>query len=37
VEQVMENMSAIDVVEKLTPEVMTRIDEVLGNKPKEEE
>jgi hypothetical protein len=25
------------VVEKLTPEVMTRIDEVLGNKPQEVE
>jgi len=37
VEQVHENMGAIGVVEKLTPEVMTRIDEVLGNKPKEEE
>ena len=37
VEQVLENMSALEVVEKLTPEVMTRIDEVLGNKPEEEE
>ena len=37
VEQVRENMGAIGVVEKLTPEVMTRIDEVLGNKPHEEE
>jgi aryl-alcohol dehydrogenase-like predicted oxidoreductase len=36
-EQVLENMSALEVVEKLTPEVMTRIDEVLGNKPEEEE
>ncbi len=37
VEQVKENMSAIDVVDKLTPEIMTRIDDVLGNKPTEEE
>jgi len=37
VEQVRENMGASGVVEKLTPEVMTRIDEVLGNKPHEEE
>ena len=37
VEQVRENMGASRVVEKLTPEVMTRIDEVLGNKPHEEE
>jgi aryl-alcohol dehydrogenase-like predicted oxidoreductase len=37
VEQVLENMGASGVVEKLTPEVMTRIDEVLGNKPHGEE
>jgi voltage-dependent potassium channel beta subunit len=37
VEQVRENIEALNVVEKLTPEVMARIDEVLGNKPKEEE
>ncbi len=37
VEQVRENMGAIEVVEKLSPEVMNRIDEVLGNKPKEDE
>jgi voltage-dependent potassium channel beta subunit len=36
VEQIHENLGAIQVVEKLTPEVMTRIDEVLGNKPQEE-
>jgi voltage-dependent potassium channel beta subunit len=35
-EQVTENMGAIDVVERLTPEVMTRIEDILGNKPKEE-
>lgn len=34
VEQVRENMKALDVVEKLTPDVMERIEEVLQNKPK---
>ena len=33
VAQVHENMKALDVVEKLTPEVMNRIDEILGNNP----
>jgi aryl-alcohol dehydrogenase-like predicted oxidoreductase len=37
VEQIHENIGASEVVEKLSPEVMTRIDEVLGNKPQEEE
>lgn len=32
-EQVVENMKALDVVPKLTPEVLTRIEGVLGNKP----
>lgn len=32
-EQVVENMKALDVVEKLTPEVMERIEAVLDNKP----
>ncbi len=36
VEQVVENMKAIDVVEKLTPDVMVRIEEILDNKPKPE-
>lgn len=31
--QVTENMQALDVVPKLTPEVMKRIDDLLGNKP----
>jgi voltage-dependent potassium channel beta subunit len=35
VEQVEENMKAIDCVEKLTPEIMTRIEEILENKPQE--
>jgi aryl-alcohol dehydrogenase-like predicted oxidoreductase len=33
VEQVVENMKAIDLVEKLTPDVMERIEEILDNKP----
>lgn len=36
-EQVRENMGAADAVEKLTPEVMERIESVLGNKPVEDE
>jgi aryl-alcohol dehydrogenase-like predicted oxidoreductase len=36
-EQVVENMQALDVVDKLTPEVMAKIDVVLGNKPEQEE
>ena len=35
-EQVVENMKAIDFVEALTPEIMTKIDDILGNKPKAE-
>ena len=37
VEQVRENMKALDAVEKLNPEVMERIDNLLGNKPQEDE
>jgi voltage-dependent potassium channel beta subunit len=37
VDQVRENMTAMIAVDKLTPEVMGRIDEVLGNKPRVEE
>jgi voltage-dependent potassium channel beta subunit len=36
-EQVRENMKALDAVEKLTPVVMSRIDAILENKPVEEE
>ncbi len=32
-EQVTENMAALDVVEKITPELIERIEEILGNKP----
>jgi aryl-alcohol dehydrogenase-like predicted oxidoreductase len=35
VEQVHENMKALEVAAKLTPDVMERIEGVLGNKPKE--
>jgi aryl-alcohol dehydrogenase-like predicted oxidoreductase len=31
--QVTENMKALDVAPKLTPDIMARIDTVLGNKP----
>ena len=37
VAQVHENMKALDAVEKLTPEVMTRIEEIVGNKSEEDE
>ncbi|MBT3391582.1 MAG: aldo/keto reductase [Chloroflexi bacterium] len=37
VEQVVENMKAIDFVEKLTPEVMTRIEDALENKPTQQQ
>jgi voltage-dependent potassium channel beta subunit len=37
VEQVHENMEALSAVEKLSPEVMARIDDVLGNKPQEDD
>jgi len=37
VEQVQENMKALGAVEKLSPEIMARIEKVLGNKPQEEE
>ena len=33
VEQVHENMKALEVVDKLTPDVMERIEGVLNNKP----
>lgn len=33
--QVHENMKALDVVEKLTPDLMKRIDETLGNNPSQ--
>lgn len=32
-EQVFDNIRALEVVEKLTPEIMDEIDEILGNKP----
>ena len=35
VEQVYENCRAVSVVEKLTPEIMKEVDEILNNKPPE--
>jgi voltage-dependent potassium channel beta subunit len=32
-EQLLENLKAIPVVEKLTPELMTKIDKIMGTKP----
>lgn len=37
VKQVEQNMSAMDVVDKLDDEVMERIEEILGNKPDKEQ
>ncbi|MBW1881420.1 MAG: aldo/keto reductase, partial [Deltaproteobacteria bacterium] len=34
VEQVHENTKALDLLPRLTPEVLERIDAILGNKPK---
>lgn len=36
-EQVVENMQALSIVEKLTPEVMERLETILDNKPKPEQ
>ncbi len=33
-QQVTENMKALDLVEKLTDEIMAKIDDILGNKPE---
>ncbi len=35
-EQIEENMKSLDVAEKLTPELLERIDGILGNKPEPE-
>jgi voltage-dependent potassium channel beta subunit len=35
-EQVVENMKAIDILPRLTPEVMERIDGILGKRPEQE-
>ena len=34
VEQLRDNLKALEVVPRLTPEVMERIDQILGNKPE---
>jgi voltage-dependent potassium channel beta subunit len=36
-EQIVENMKALDVVDRLTPEVMERIEGILDNKPEPEQ
>ena len=36
-EQVVENMKAVDVVDKLDSGIMKRIDDVLGNRPDSDE
>ena len=33
-EQLLENLKALEIVPKLTPEVLSRIDEITGNKPQ---
>ena len=35
-EQVVENMAALDVVERLTDDAVDRIEEILDNRPKGE-
>jgi voltage-dependent potassium channel beta subunit len=35
IEQIHDNMKALEVVDALTPDVMTRIEEILDNKPEE--
>ncbi len=37
VEQVTENMQAVEVAKQLTPEILDKIEAILGNKPKPEE
>ena len=32
--QVVENMKALDVLHKLTPDVMQKIEDIVGTKPK---
>src|SRR5882762_6824020 len=33
-EQVIDNLKALDVIPKLTPEIMEKIENILGNKPE---
>jgi len=35
-EQVRENMKAIDVYERLTPEILEKIEGIIDNKPEQE-
>ena len=32
----MDNLKALEVIPKLTPEIIARLDEILGNKPEPE-
>ena len=32
-EQVLDNLKALEVIPKLTPDVLAKIDEIVGNKP----
>lgn len=34
-QQVIDNLKALEVLPKLTPEIMEKIEKILGNKPKE--
>lgn len=34
-EQILDNLKALDVIPKLTPDVLEKIEEILGNKPTE--
>jgi aryl-alcohol dehydrogenase-like predicted oxidoreductase len=36
-EQVTENMKAMEVFEKLTPEILDRVEEIIDNKPEQEQ
>jgi len=36
-QQVVENLKALDVVEKLTPEIMQRMEDILQNRPAADE
>ena len=34
-EQLIENLKAIEVLPKLTPEILEKIEDILGNKPRD--
>jgi predicted aldo/keto reductase-like oxidoreductase len=33
-QQILDNLKALEVIPKLTPEILAKIDQILGNKPK---